>query len=232
MKIVLNKKPRNATIIEGFPGLGLVGTIAVEYLLDHLQAEPIGEIRIQESPPMIAVHKGKVIEPLGIFYNKKYNLIILHALTPVKGMEWALADAIHELCEMVGAKEIISLEGVGAPPSIARRPGTYFISNKRGLEKTGIEPLREGIVMGVTGALLLSKKANISAIFAETHSTLPDSRAAAKIIEVLDKYLGLKVDYTPLLKKAQEFESKVKGILSQGKSAVKIRQRKELTYLG
>ena len=232
MKITLKKKPRNATIIEGFPGLGLVGTIAIEYLLDHLQAEPIGEIRIQESPPMIAVHKGKVIEPLGIFYNKKYNLIILHALTPVKGKEWDLAKAIHDLGKLVGAKEIISLEGVGAPPSIAKRPDTYFLSNKKGLEKTGIKPLEEGIIMGVTGALLLGKKSNVSAIFAETHSALPDSRAAAKVVEVLDKYLGLKVDYAPLLKKAQAFESKLKGILKKGSSVAKQQKRKELSYLG
>ena len=56
MKIVLKKRPNRPTIIEGFPGFGLVGTIAVEYLLDHLDVEPIGRIEIEESPPMVANH--------------------------------------------------------------------------------------------------------------------------------------------------------------------------------
>ena len=45
--------------------------------------------------------------------------------------------------------------------------------------------------MGVSGALLLKAEVPLSCFFAETHSSLPDSRAAAKIIEVLDKYLYL-----------------------------------------
>lgn len=234
MEIILRKKPNKPIIVEGFPGFGLVGTIAIEYLIDHLDAEQIGEIRIEESPPMVAVHKGVIVEPLGIFYNKKYNLIILHALTAINGLEWDLADAIHKLSKMVNAKEIISLEGVGAPPNIAKKAGSYYLSkeeNKK-LAKTGVAPLQEGIVMGVTGALLLKKTSNVSAIFAETHSALPDSRAAAKVIEVLDKYLGLNIDYKPLIKKAIEFESKLKGLMQKGKVATKDKQRKELTYLG
>ena len=34
VRLVLSKKPRGATVIEGFPGLGLVCTIATGFLLD------------------------------------------------------------------------------------------------------------------------------------------------------------------------------------------------------
>lgn len=234
MEIILSKKPKRPVIIGGFPGFGLVGTITTEYLIDHLKAEPIGEIRVEESPPMVAVHKGKVVEPLGIFYSKKFNLIILHALTAVKDMEWKLARAIQDLGKKVGAKEIISLEGVGVPEEENKEPQSYFYScstNKK-LEKLGIKPLEEGIVMGVTGALLLSKNPCFSAIFAETHSALPDSRAAAKMIETLDKYLGLKIDYEPLLKKAEIFETKIRDLMQKGRVAKGAKDQKELSYLG
>ena len=36
MKLILTKKPKKVTIVEGFPGFGLVATIACEFLLDHL----------------------------------------------------------------------------------------------------------------------------------------------------------------------------------------------------
>ena len=42
MKFELKKKPKNPTIIEGFPGFGLVGTIASEFLMSHLDCEQIG----------------------------------------------------------------------------------------------------------------------------------------------------------------------------------------------
>ena len=67
MKLVLDKKPRSPTIIEGFPGFGLVGTIAVEFLIKHLNAKPIGMVRSNELIPMAAIHESKVVEPIGIF---------------------------------------------------------------------------------------------------------------------------------------------------------------------
>jgi len=66
----------------------------------------------------------------------------------------------------------------------------------------------------------------------ETHSQLPDSRAAAKVIETLDRYLKLDVDYKPLLQKAQEFEGKLKDIMQQSKMASTEKEKKELNYLG
>lgn len=74
MDFELTKKPKSPIIIEGFPGFGLVGTISTEFLVEHLGAEKIGKIDIEENPPMVAVHKGKVIDPIGIFYRKNIML--------------------------------------------------------------------------------------------------------------------------------------------------------------
>lgn len=230
MQIDLFKKPKGVTIIEGFPGFGLVSTIATEFLVEHTGAELIGRIKMEEVPPVVAVHKGNVVEPLGIFYSKKYNLVILYALVPVKGFEWKIAKAIQELSKQLQAKEIIGIEGVGG---ISGKNKTYYLANKASkFKKIKIEPLKEGIIVGVTGALLLKKKLPVSCIFAETKMGLPDSRAAAKIIEILDGYLNLKIDYKPLIKKAEQFELKIKGLVAKGKSAIKQKSKKELSYFG
>ena len=73
MEVKLWKKPKNCTIIEGFPGFGLVGTIASEFLIEHLKTEQIGKILFDDMPAMVAIHENKVVEPLGIFYNQKYG---------------------------------------------------------------------------------------------------------------------------------------------------------------
>lgn len=237
MEIELYKKPKNVTLIEGFPGFGLVSTIATEYLIEHTGAVQIGRIKIPEVPPLVAVHKGTIIEPLGIFYSKKYNLVILYALIPVNGFEWKIADAIHDLAKQLNAKEVIGLEGVNGQSG---KPNAFYLTSGGKsccakmdcLKKISINKLDEGVVMGVTGALLLKKNLPVSCILAETSTGFPDSRAAAKVIEVLDTYLKLNVDYKPLIKKAEQFEAKIKGLVSKGKDAMEQKQEKELSYFG
>ena len=237
MEIKLYKKPKSPVIIEGFPGFGLVGTIASEFLIDHLQTELIGKIMFNEMPAMVAIHNNKIVEPLGIFYSKKYNVVLLHAITPSTGFEWNVADTIGKLAKTLKAKEIVSLEGVGsAEGGDDGNRVFYYTSNpksKSRFEKIGIGPLTEGIIVGVTGAVLLRVEGvPISCVFAETHSKLPDSKAAAKIIEALDKYLGLSVDYKPLLEQAQQFEEKLRTILQKSKETQEISDKKKLSYLG
>ena len=234
MKYMLNSKPKNPIIIEGFPGFGLVGTIATEYLIKHLDAKQIGFIRLEEIPPVIAVHNGQAVEPLGIFYSKEKNIVILHALTNVVGYEWQIGDMLAKISKELKAKEIVSLEGVGEEELIKKaEPKAYYMThskNKKEL-KCG-EKLTEGIIMGVTGALILRNDIKVTSFFSETQSSLPDSRAAAKIICLLDEYLNLKVDYKPLIKKAEEFESKLKGILSKTQRAASSAEKKRQTYFG
>lgn len=232
MKVILDKKPKNPIIIEGFPGFGLVGTIATEFLIRHLNAKEIGRIRVKEVPPVIAVHEGKAVEPLGIFYDSKHNIVILHALTSVAGIEWEIADLVTELAKDLKAKEVISIEGIHAEEETTS-DGVFYIGSSKKLAGSGAKQLKEGIIMGVSGALLVKRSINTSFIFAEAAGNLPDSRAAAKIIAILDAYLGLKVDPKPLVKKAEEFEDKLKGLLDKARlSKQDAGNKKQLTYLG
>jgi len=236
MKINLTKKPKNCKLIEGFPGFGLVGTIASEFLLEHLKFEQIGKISFDEMPATVAIHEGKIVEPLGIFYNKKYNLVLLHAIISTTGLEWKLSEIVVELSKQLSIKEIICLEGVGSSDETVTSRVFHYSNNEinsNKFKKLKIERLKEGIIIGVTGAVLLRvDKLPISCVFAETHTNLPDSKAAAKVIEVLDKYLGLKVDYKPLLVQAEKFEGKLKGLLTESQKAMQLSEKKKMSYVG
>jgi len=236
MKIKLIKKPKRPVIVEGFPGFGLVGTIACEFLVDNLNTELIGKVLLEDEPAMVAIHKGKIIEPLSISYNKKYNLMIIHSISATPGSEWKISDIIISIAKELNAKEIVSLESVNSP-NIMGKPKTFYYSNDKAREKIfksfKLDPLKEGIIMGVSSAMLLKvDKIPMSCIFAETHTTLPDSKAAAEIIKILDMYLNLKVDYKPLLETAKQFEDKLKGILQQTKQTIENREKKALSYVG
>ena len=47
-----------------------------------------------------------------------------------------------------------------------------------------------------------------------------------QILELLDKYLGLDVDYKPLLQRAGEMEDKIKELLTQAKEATEMQRQK------
>ncbi|MBW2976148.1 PAC2 family protein [Candidatus Woesearchaeota archaeon] len=236
MHIKLTKKPKNCRLIEGFPGFGLVGTIANEFLLEHLKVEQIGKVLFDDMPATVAIHEGKVVEPLGIFYNKKHNIVFLHAITASSGMEWKFAEMISALIKQLSIKELICLEGVGSSEETTTSRVFFYANNeknKKKFEKISVEQLKEGIIIGVTGAVTLRvENIPVSCVFAETHTSLPDSKAAAKVIEVLDKYLGLKVDYKPLLAQAEKFEGKLRNLLTESQKAQQISEKKKLSYVG
>jgi uncharacterized protein len=235
MEIILTKKPKNVTIIEGFPGFGLIGTIAIEFLMEHLDTEKIGLVEMDEVPAMIAIHQNKVIEPISFHYNKKHNIVLVHAINVGKDMGWKVASVIQNLAKQLTAKQIVSLEGVGSPSAEGGRVFYYATDNDKVSKKldASARPLMEGIIVGVTGALLARKATTpIVALFAEAKSNLPDSKAAAEIIKVLDIYAGLRVDTAPLMKQAAMFEKKLKGIVTKTKNAEQIRDDKKLSYVG
>ena len=82
----------------------------------------------------------------------------------------------------------------------------------------------------IAGLLLRDK--NVNVIFASTTSKLPDSKASAKVIEIIDKYLNLNVDYKPLLKQAEIFELKLKKILERSNNALEKVKNKQMDYVG
>ena len=71
MELILHEKPKRPTIIEGFPGVGYVGTITVEYMINHLDAKPIGLIFDENIPPVAMLYKDQTRRLMEIYYAKK-----------------------------------------------------------------------------------------------------------------------------------------------------------------
>lgn len=237
MRLNLEKKPENAKVIVGFPGFGLIGTIATKFLIEHLDVEHIGRVESTKLVPLAAVHKSQLVGPLDIFYDKKYNLVIVQTLSDLSGEEWQVADIIHELCEDLKAKEIIILEGMPGQNPKSLKTYYYCIGKNNNIKNLEIEPLKEGVMMGATATLLLKLDGEIPflAIFSEGHSQLPDSEAAARVVKVLDQYLGLNIDYKPLIAAAKKFEDMMNQLIEKSKKTKMIpykTEQSDLDYLG
>jgi uncharacterized protein len=233
--IQLNETPKGVTIIQGFPGFGMVGSISTEFLIQHLKMTSIGNVKISEMMPVVAVHEGKIVAPAGIYYDKENNIVVLNFLTKGTSHEWEFAELVKTLAEKLEAKEIIAIEGVTSQEQATEKEIYAFSRNVEGqekLKKLNFKLLNEGIIMGVSAALFLDVlPCNITAFFSMTASTLPDSNAAAEVIKGLDKYLGLKVDYAPLYEQAKLFEEKVKTIVDQSQKAVDEKDKNMHNYV-
>ncbi len=227
---LFTKIKANATVICGFPTFGLLGAITTEFLIEHLNAFEVGVIHYEEVYPTIAVHRGKIIKPIAIYYDKKNNIVLFHVILGTKGIEWKLADTIASFAKSIKAKEIINIEGVPKLDT-SNKINAYYLGNHK-FADLDVKQLQESVLVGVVAGLFLRIKKNISSLFIESKSNLPDSKGAAKAIEIIDKYLNLHVDYKPLLKQAELFEQKLKSIVEQGNKVMKTIKNKDMSYVG
>ena len=234
MKFNLKKRPKNCTVAHGFPGLGLVGTIVTKFLIDHLETEVIGSLKTEELVPLVAIHKAELVDPITLYHNKKYNLLIIQSLSEVAGKEWEVADALTKLSEELNAKETIILEGM---PSQQDAVSLYHYSTKSKVIGKST-PLQEGVLGGLTAAMInRGKDLPLTALFVEAHDDIPDTEAAAKIVELMDDYLGMDLSFAPLIDQAKKFEHNLKTVMKQNKESKKDRAvdkqfQETIDYLG
>jgi predicted ATP-grasp superfamily ATP-dependent carboligase len=81
----------------------------------------------------------------------------------------------------------------------------------------GIPLLEAGMVAGMSGVLLgegRRRKLNMMCIMAESAGSIPDARAAARVIEKLNKLLpAMEIDTGPLLEEAERIETQIKAMM-------------------
>ncbi|MFW5852954.1 MAG: proteasome assembly chaperone family protein [Nanoarchaeota archaeon] len=231
----LKEYPQRPIMIIGFPGFGLIGTISTEFLLEHLDFRKIGSIKLENDPCSIAIHKGHLIDPIGIYYNERYNIVLIHGMITPQGLEYRIAREIQSVAKALNPYEVYVLEGVASAKDSKTAKIYYHTTNPKKEEKlkeAKIKRLDEGIIIGVASGILQEITYDTICLFAQATSELPDSKASAKIIEALDKLLNLEVDPKPLLEQAKVFEKKLKGIMQQTSSTKKAVDQKMMNYVG
>jgi len=228
MRLDLTSTPVAPTIIVGFPSLGLVGPITIEFLTEHLKTERIGTFSYDELPPTMAIHKGKLVHPMSAHYSKEKNLLLLYTILNPTGNEWSLAREIARVAKELNAKEVIAIDAANA---VGEDGENVFSFGNPALLAHGTQKMDESVIGGTTGALLITHPTT-TCIFASAHQELQDAKAAASVVQILDKHLGLGVDYHPLLEQASHFEEKLKGLIAQGKKLNQAKEDRDLSYLG
>lgn len=250
---------RGATVIDGFPSIGLVSSIVANYLVNALELEQIGIMDSSFFPSISLIRNAQPLNTVRIYASERIRgtdeedvdqiVVFISEFQPppnlIKPISSAILDWIQEQrCSMLISPEGLVIErpeedmgeeeqeqekaegdndieakirnlelfGVGSTPTARKL-----------LEDHDISPFVEGVITGVAGVLLNEGKRrdfDVVSLLAEAHSNYPDARAAARIIEVLDRLvLNIHIDSKPLYKEAEAIEMQIKSIRSQAKTS-------------
>ncbi len=227
IKLIEKVKLKNPILIEGLPGIGNVGRVAAGYLVGELKMKKFAELYSPHFLPLVLLQNDAVAYLLRceFFYHHtpKHDIIVLTGDTQSISPEghYDVCEKILDFAVKLGVKEIITLGGFAEGKEIPEPRVIGAVSDKNLLkkyEKYDIDFGKEhpvGTIVGASGLLIgLGKVYGIDGIclMGETLGlpVMTDPKAADKILHVLTKMIGVKVDLTKLEKAIKEMEGRIK----------------------
>ncbi|MGB9740942.1 MAG: proteasome assembly chaperone family protein [Candidatus Bathyarchaeia archaeon] len=220
---------KSPILIEGLPGLGLVGKIATRHLIKQLKAERFAYLYSPHFPYFVLVNKkGSVRLLRGTFYFWKNNkggsdLILFTGDSQAQTIEgqYEISDTILNFAKKHNAKMIITVGGyrmeVQDKPKVVASATDAEILNKALQAGAVISPAGNPIV-GTAGLILgMSRFKKIASLclLGETRGYLPDPRAAKSVLEVLQSFLGVDLNLAGLdeeIAKAEKMVTRLQKI--------------------
>jgi uncharacterized protein (TIGR00162 family) len=208
VKELFKTELNNPVLIEGLPGLGLVGKIATRYLVRQLKAEKFAYLYSPHFPYFVLVNKkGSVRLLRGTFYfwkNSKggSDLILFTGDSQAQTIEgqYEISDAILNFAKEHNVKIIITVGGyrmeVKDKPKVIASATDAELLNKALQAGAVMSPAGNPIV-GTAGLILgmaRFKKISALCLLGETRGYLPDPKAAKSVLEVLLSLIKVDLD--------------------------------------
>ena len=230
-------------MIEGLPGVGQVGKLAAEHIMEELGAEKIAEIRSIFFPPQVLIDENGVAHlPKNEIYRycdgeRSIMFLIGDFQSGSAEGHYILADTYLDIAEKMGVKRIYTVGGYGVG---------HLIQDIRVLAAVNDEKLKDDVtgagavfaqdepgggIIGASGLLLgLGANRGIEGIclMGETSGYIVDPKSSNSLLEVLSKMIGIDVDSTKLQERAVEMEV----FLERLKSLDQSKTEEELSYIG
>lgn len=245
-------EPNNPVLIEGLPGQGMVGKIAVEHLIKCLKAKKIAELYSPHYAYYVLVNKTGSIRLLRSEFHYWKNedggsdLILLTGDTQPQTIEgqYEVADAILGFAQQNNVKFILTIGGYRTE---AKTEPQIFVSatSQELLSKAsdlGIKSSPPGSpIVGTAGLLIgLANLRNLDAacLLVETLGYLPDPKAAKSVVKAISGILKVDVDLSGLdseIAKSEQIEERMRKIEEQRRATEKTRRRIEeekVSYIG
>jgi len=223
-----------AIVIAGFPSIGLVSTIAANYLIDALNLKQIGCVNSSQFPALSVVHTGEPLSPVriyaGTYSSQKKIVVFVSEFKPKPNLINSISDEIMNWSLAKKCRLLISPEGMvveGKSSEDENVSDAYALASSESarnmLVKKNIPQFKNGIIAGVSGVLLnRGKQSNfdVISILAEAHPNYPDARAAAAAINIMALIMDVEINVTPLYEESERIEKQLQKFHKQAKPMV------------
>jgi len=238
LKIFSKPLPANGSaVLMGFPGSGLVGTIALQYMVDQMEFDLIGSMTSKFFPPLAMMNKGLINDPVRVYAknNEKFNITAIVADIPIAPMIcYEISNALLEWVAQYQPKEVLTIAGIitNEPEKRVFGVATTPDALARIDQHTMVLPI--GSISGIASSILTECKVrNIPALglLGETVNA-PDPRASAATIEVLNKMYNLALDVQPLIEQAVEIEQSMGKLAEEVQQSADTAPKKDLPMYG
>jgi hypothetical protein len=224
-KVELN----NPVLVEGLPGLGLVGKIAIRYLVKMFKADKLAYIYSPHFPYFVLVsRKGNVRLLRGTFYfwknkNRNNDIILFTGDSQAQTIEgqYEISNSILSFASQYKVKTIVTIGGYRMEakdkPKVVAAATSKELLDRAQRAGAEISPTGSPIV-GTAGLILgLSHFLNIDALclLGETRGYLPDPKSAKSVLEVLQSLLNTQVSLAGLdeeIAKADKMVTRLQSI--------------------
>ncbi len=218
-------KMKKPVLIEGLPGIGNVGKVAVDFVIEELKAKKICEITSQAMPNSVFVNEQSLVElPTINMYFKRLSkrdlLFVAGDAQPIdERASYSFSQTILDVLKSLGGNEVVTLGGIGLP-AIPKKPKVYCTGTSKDIvaeyaKHSSVDPKLYGVVgpiIGVSGLLLglaSKQKVNGVSLLAETfgHQMYLGIRGAREIVRVLNERFAMGIDISELDNEIKQLEA-------------------------
>lgn len=205
-------------MITAFSGPGLVGTIALNHVIDELKLTEVAYIHSHHIPPATVFVDGILHHPFRIYGGLAGRLVAASCQLPIyeRGL-YPVASTLLEWAQSKSVREIVVLDGIPTD-DIPEKREVVFASEEdqsRKLQQKGLAPIKQGIIGGMSGAILnecLVRDMVGIALFTQAPTFIPDPGGAEALIKALNEFYGLNVDTKKLVAEETELKKKLQEL--------------------
>jgi uncharacterized protein len=247
IKILKQITPSELVLICGLPGAAYIGKLSVDYLVQQLKAELVGEVYSRFFPPYVIIKEDGLVELLRnelhlLKEESGKDLAFLtgnaQAFSPEgqydvteKVLDWAIENGVKRVYSVAA---LVTDRQYDAPDVYASATSAALLEEAK---SRGAKVLDHGIIGGENGLIMgLARKKGLDGIclLAETHGYqtptgeyVIDPRAAKAALNVLTQILGIKVDMEPMEKQALQMDEAIAKM-----TEIERKVREEMTQSG
>lgn len=197
-------------LVEGLPGVGLVGKIAADHLVEEFDMAYVASVE-GEGLPDVAVYEENsrtIRPPVRLYADDQRDLLVLQSDVPVSPS--AAEEFAACVTDWLAEHDALAIYLSGLAEEKDGVPAMYGIGSGAGAEILAdhdIDPPSEnGLVSGPTGALLAEasqQRVDSVGLVVQANTNFPDPEAARVLLtHGIDPIAEIEVDTEPLVEQA------------------------------